>query len=175
MPPTLAEAAFVYFSGFVVGKGVSGYRYLRGGVTAHTVESGVVQKFESQFWKKADTHEFFGQSNKVYKRDDLIDLMRVDPDSGLTSLALMKKGRAPVGPDNLPINLHHTIQTQEGALAEITSEMHKKYHRILHITTNQSRGGVTRAGPTPRIDRGAFEKWKTQYWKERAIELLGGK
>jgi len=78
LPPTLAEAAFVYGSGFVVGKGVSGYRYLRGGVTTHTAESIVVQKFESKFWKKADTHEFFGQSNKVYKRDDLIDLMRVD-------------------------------------------------------------------------------------------------
>ncbi|MBM3611255.1 MAG: hypothetical protein FJX18_07050, partial [Alphaproteobacteria bacterium] len=48
LPPTLAEAAFVYGSGFVVGKGVSGCRYLRGGVTTHTAESVVVRVAEGE-------------------------------------------------------------------------------------------------------------------------------
>ncbi len=110
---------------------------------------------------------------KGFGRDDLIDLRRVDP-KGRTSLELMERGQAPVGPDKQPINLHHMTQTQNGPIAEVTADMHTKYHRVLHMWTNQSRGGVTRAEVLPKIDRSAFERWKSEYWIARAAELKGG-
>ncbi len=130
------------------------------------------KKYESEFWKRQDTHEFFGQKNKVYKRDELIDL-KVTDGKGTSNLELMRKGKPPIGPDGKPVNLHHLIQTQEGPLAEVAGSMHSKYHGVLHIWANQSKGGVTRAEARPKIDRQAFEKWKTQYWEARAKELSG--
>ncbi|MBP3041551.1 hypothetical protein J9303_19090 [Bacillaceae bacterium Marseille-Q3522] len=32
----------------------------------------------------------------------------------------MKKGLAPLGPDEKPINLHHTIQRNTSSIAEVT-------------------------------------------------------
>jgi len=55
----------------------------------------------------------------------LIDLKRVDPASGLTNSELMGKGRAPIEPDDLLLNLHHSLQT-----------MNSLNHRILHIWSN---------------------------------------
>jgi len=55
LPPTLAEAAFVYGSGFVVGKGVSGYRYLRGlgkATTVAEVEVGALGQEVSALWRE---------------------------------------------------------------------------------------------------------------------------
>ncbi len=49
--------------------------------------------------------------------------------------------------------------------------MHSKYHRTLHIWSNGSKGGVTRAETLPAINRPAFDAWRTEYWKSRAIEL----
>ncbi len=83
----------------------------------------------------------------------------------------MAKGRPSVGPDNKPINLHHTIQTQEGALVKITQTMHQNNHGVLHIWSNSSKGGVTRAEARPGINRPEFEKWKEQYWMGRLKEL----
>lgn len=123
------------------------------------------------FWKTEKTYTFNGQTNKVYKRDDLIDLNKVDPETGLTNRQIMSKGYAPLGPDNLPINLHHTIQTQNGALAEVAAIMHQKNHGVLHIWSNGSKGGVTRAEIRPEINRPEFNKWKSEYWKTRLQEL----
>ena len=130
------------------------------------------QIYAPKYWTKKDTHTFHGQTNKVYKRDDLIDLGKVDP-KGKTNLELMRRGNAPLGADNQPINLHHMIQTQDGALAEVTWSMHTKNHGKLHIWSNGSKGGVTRAEVKPVIDRPAFDKWKAEYWKARAKELGG--
>jgi hypothetical protein len=79
-----------------------------------TVAPSAPKKYESEFWKRQDTHEFFGQKNKVYKRDELIDLTKVDLRTGLTNEQRMKRGMAPLGSDNQAINLHHLLQTQEG-------------------------------------------------------------
>ncbi|MGL5720214.1 MAG: HNH/ENDO VII family nuclease, partial [Alphaproteobacteria bacterium] len=134
------------------------------------LEPPKIYPFSSNYWKKSDVHTFRGQTNRVHKRDDLIDLKRVGK-NGKTNAALMKSGRAPIGPDKQPINLHHLIQTQNGALAEVSGTMHSQYHKTLHIWSNQSKGGVTRAEILPKIDRAAFDTWKADYWKARVAEL----
>jgi hypothetical protein len=134
----------------------------------------VAKTFQSKFWNRHETHTFLGQTNKVYKRDDLIDLGRVGKD-GRTNFQRMKVGDAPLVFDNKPINLHHMTQTQSGPIAEVTATMHTKHHRVLHIWANQSKGGVTRAEALPEIDRAAFDKWRSEYWKARAAELTGVK
>ncbi|MGL4825500.1 MAG: HNH/ENDO VII family nuclease, partial [Alphaproteobacteria bacterium] len=134
------------------------------------LEPPKIHPFSSNYWKKSDVHTFRSQTNRVHKRDDLIDLRRVDS-KGRSSEELMKRGLAPIGPDKKPINLHHLIQTKDGALAEISGTMHSQYHKTLHIWSNQSKGGVTRAEILPKIDRAAFDAWKADYWKARVAEL----
>jgi hypothetical protein len=65
------------------------------------------------------------------------------------------------------------MRIAEGPLAEVAGSMHSKYHGVLHIWTNQSKGGVTRAEKLPTIDRPAFDKWRAEYWKTRVRELVG--
>ncbi|MGL5785178.1 MAG: HNH/ENDO VII family nuclease, partial [Alphaproteobacteria bacterium] len=134
------------------------------------LESPKIPAFSSNYWKKSDMHTFRGQTNRVHKRDDLIDLSLKDF-RGRTNAELMKAGRAPIGSDGNRINLHHLIQTQDGALAEVSGTMHSRYHKTLHIWSNQSKGGVTRAEILPKIDRAAFDTWKADYWKARVAEL----
>lgn len=104
--------------------------------------------------------EFRG--NRVYQRNDLIDPERVDPDSGLTNLELMQGGRAPLGPDGRPINLHHMLQTQGGPIAEVTQTMHQNYTRTLHINPRTVPSG---------INRSAFDAWRKAYWMQRAKDF----
>ncbi|MGL5720151.1 MAG: hypothetical protein ACRCYP_05105, partial [Alphaproteobacteria bacterium] len=42
------------------------------------LEPPKIYPFSSNYWKKSDVHTFRGQTNRVHKRDDLIDLGRVD-------------------------------------------------------------------------------------------------
>ena len=74
------------------------------------------------------------------------------------NLALMEKGRPPIGRDGLPVELHHRNQNPLGPLDEMTSTTHDT---IPHpITPSQ-------------IDRGAFAGERSRYWVSRARELLG--
>lgn len=113
---------------------------------------------ERKYWTKEDVHTFKGQSNKVYKRDDLIDLNKFDPKTGLTNRQKMERGLAPVGPDNHPINLHHTTQQQNSPLAEVTKTFHQEHKKIIHINPPTIPSG---------INRGKFDSWRENYWKER--------
>ena len=76
----------------------------------------------------------------------------------------MKKGLAPLGPfpDNKPVNLHHLIQSEKGSIAEVSDTFHKRYDRIIHINPKTTPSG---------IDRKAFNAWRRDYWKQRAIAL----
>ncbi len=76
----------------------------------------------------------------------------------------MKNGLAPIGPDGESINLHHLIQTQDGAIAEVTQTFHQQNFGTLHINPHTIPSG---------IDRNAFIAWKRQYWIDRAKELGG--
>lgn len=57
----------------------------------------------------------------------------------------MKNGLAPLGPDNLPIQLHHLRQKNNGWLIELTSKEHTGNTRALHGYTGKS-----------EIERGSF-------------------
>jgi hypothetical protein len=74
----------------------------------------------------------------------------------------MKRGLAPLGPDGKALELHHTTQRHDGAVAEVTHEFHKKYSKELHINPNSIPSG---------IDRPAFDAWRKRYWSERLARL----
>ncbi|RPD83003.1 hypothetical protein EGK75_13745, partial [Neisseria weixii] len=117
-------------------------------------------KQERNYWSKEPV-QFSG--NIVYQRDDLIKPDFIDSKTGKTNLELMKMGRAPIGPDGKPINLHHMIQTQNGPIAEVTQTFHQKNSAIIHINT----GNNIPSG----INRVEFNKWRANYWTNRAKDF----
>uniref|UniRef100_UPI001643DDB9 HNH/ENDO VII family nuclease n=1 Tax=Yersinia bercovieri TaxID=634 RepID=UPI001643DDB9 len=114
---------------------------------------------ERKYWSD-EPIQFNG--NKVYQRHDLFDPHYVDPKSGKTNLQLMDAGRAPIGTDGNPVNLHHMLQRQDGPIAEATQSFHKENHEVIHINDNSIPSGINRA---------EFNKWRSNYWKERAAGL----
>lgn len=95
---------------------------------------------------------------RVYQRDDLIDPLRTNA-RGETSSSLMQRGRAPIGPDGQPIQLHHLTQREPGSIAEVTQLFHSRNSSVLHINPNTIPSG---------IDRAAFNRYKSGYWMQRA-------
>ena len=134
---------------------------LREKVLAHQSEP-----WQSKYWSIPKDYTFKGQTNKVYQRNDLIDPNRVDLRTGKTSLQLMQSGRAPIGFDGKPINLHHTIQTHNGPIAEMTHTFHSQHSRVIHVNPKTIPSG---------INRPEFDKWKRDYWIKRAKDFDGGK
>ena len=133
-------------------------------------------KSKPKTWKAKEV-----AGRKVYQRDDIIDPDRIDPVTGLTNLELMKKGKAPLGPDGREINLHHATQDEPGTMVELTASYHSKNHKPLHMYTNQydkvwkdasGRSIPYRSAP-PSMNRGPFNTWKKSYWKERAGDFGG--
>lgn len=107
-----------------------------------------------KYWNKSNTVE----GKRVHQRDDLIDPARLD-DKGRTNVERMRDGVAPIGPDGKSINLHHTTQRNDGALAETTQTFHKDNSKVIHINPNTTPSG---------IDRPAFDAFRRRYWKERS-------
>jgi hypothetical protein len=110
----------------------------------------------NRFWNKSQ--EVGG--TKTYQRDDLID-----PDlmhEGLSNLQRMAKGRPPVSPNGKEIELHHMLQRDGKAMAEVTKDLHKKYFDALHINPNSQSSG---------IDRSAYNSWRKAYWKMRGKQF----
>jgi hypothetical protein len=58
--------------------------------------------------------------------------------SGLTNQQLIDKGRAPIGPDGKPVNIHHIGQTNNGSVLEISATEHQQNYKVLHSNTGQS-------------------------------------
>ena len=79
---------------------------------------------------------------------------------GRTNIDRMKQGLAPIGKDGKPIELHHLKQQNNGKIIELTNKEHNIHSKTLHRYTNKS-----------EIDRYEFNKWKRQYWKERAKDF----
>ncbi len=124
------------------------------------VQNGVAEAYKhSSFW----TRRMHFNGNRVYQRNDWIDPLRLS-DKGETSLQLMRKGRAPLGPDAKPIELHHVLQMGKEAIAEVTQAFHKKNSKIIHINqpANKFPSG---------IDRSTFDAWKKRYWMHRAKDF----
>ncbi len=112
--------------------------------------------------KKTWSNSIEFKGNKVYQRNDLIDLTLKDA-RGRTNLDLMKSGRAPIGPDGESINLHHLLQTQQGPIAEMTQTFHQTYSRIIHINPSSMPTGINRV---------TFDKWRSDYWMARARDIM---
>jgi hypothetical protein len=110
----------------------------------------------SSLWSKADFN-----GTRVYQRNDLIDAALVDA-RGRTNLQRMQGGLAPIGPDGKSLNLHHTIQTADGPLAEMTATFHQQNSKVIHINPNTIPSG---------IDRRAFDVFRRDYWINRANDF----
>lgn len=117
-------------------------------------------KQDRKFWT-TEAVDFNGSS--VYQRNDLINPARIDNKTGLSNLELMKMGRAPIGPDGKSINLHHLLQSNDGPIAEVTQTFHQSNSATIHINS----GSDIPSG----INRAEFDKWRTQYWIDRAKDF----
>ena len=106
------------------------------------------------------TVEFNGKTVTV--NSNLFDLNRID-DKGRTNLQRMQKGRAPIGYDGKPVNIHHIDQTDDGPVMEILATIHQQNYSALHQNRGQS---------PSLINRAKFNSWKRNYWKFRADTIF---
>ena len=83
---------------------------------------------------------------------------------------LMRHGRAPIGVDGNPVNLHHIGQDDRSAVVEITKQMHAENAKVLHIFHGMNRSEFP-TDVTP-VDRASFREWRHTYWKEIALDYL---
>lgn len=103
--------------------------------------------------------EFRGVS--FYCDDEAIDLSKSDG-SGRTNAQRMAQGLAPLGADGLPMNLHHTLQSESGPIMELSETEHKVNHGALHTNTHDIPTGINRA---------TFQVLKSAYWRRRGAFL----
>ncbi|WP_342771454.1 HNH/ENDO VII family nuclease [Brevibacillus gelatini] len=106
-------------------------------------------------------------SRRVYQRSD-IDWNQVDPETGLTNLELMKKGRPPYWKDGTKVELHHTIQLEPGPMVELPASLHDEYSKILHGLVEN--GGSFRNNPALEKQ---YNNFRSKYWRWRARQLEG--
>lgn len=100
-----------------------------------------------------------------YCSDSLFDVYAKDK-NGSTNLKLMQEGKAPIGYDGNPVELHHMQQSEKkGGIMEVTGNFHRKYHKPLHINTNDIPSGISRPN---------FDVLRKAYWKRRAEMILKG-
>ncbi|HEL1676033.1 TPA: HNH/ENDO VII family nuclease [Streptococcus suis] len=106
----------------------------------------------------------------MYQRDDLIDpniISSWKDKTGSTitgtNIERMASGKAPIGPDGKPIELHHTTQRQTSSIAETTYTFHKDNSKIIHINPNKIPSG---------INRNEFGKWRGNYWQHRVKDFI---
>jgi hypothetical protein len=136
------------------------------------------QVIESQFW---DSPKIIN-GRKVYQRQDLFDPNFVDKD-GFSNVQLMGKGNAPIGYDGDPVNIHHLIHVEPGAVAEVGGQFHRINTRTLHFQPNgksfrthngrKSSWPKTRSGNIKQTDSDkAFERWRKNYWRYRSQGFL---
>ena len=120
-------------------------------------ETKVVSDYFKQDRKYWSSEPIQFNGNKVYQRNDLFDPQAVDK-FGRTNIQRMEKGLAPLDSKGKSVNLHHMLQTQNGPIAEVTESFHKTNHGTIHINDNSIPSG---------IDRKSFDKWRSNYWKDR--------
>lgn len=102
----------------------------------------------------------------------------------------MEQGKAPIGTDGEPVNLHHLTGTEPGSIAEVGGAFHSEKTKTLHIPQYEKIGGkwvprknysfrkpdgrkrdwpLTKGGKVAKTEvEKAFERWSSLYWKDRA-------
>ena len=150
--------------------------------------------FKAQFWNKPV--EVGGR--RVYQRDDLFDLDQTTQwrENGKivvgSNLDRMASGRAPVGKDGLPVQLHHLTQSEvnglagtRGSLAEIMTSFHQQNTSVLHMPAarnpNNPKQTLPRYPSFRRENDGSssqqnreFSEYQSDYWQQRAKAFPGG-
>lgn len=61
---------------------------------------------------------------------------------GRSNLQRMEQRLAPLGSDGKSINLHHMIQTNDSAIAEVTASFHQTNSKVIHINPNTVPSGI---------------------------------
>lgn len=97
-----------------------------------------------------------------YKIVETLEIIKDRSNTRKDNLKRMEKGRAPIGYDGDPIELHHLIQSESGSVVEISGSMHRENHKTLHINTSDIPSG---------INRSSFQMLRSAYWKRRAQTL----
>lgn len=98
---------------------------------------------------------FVFEGRRIYYKDGLFPFSNAN-------IAMMQRGAAPIGIDGHKVELHHTIQTNDGPLMEILYTTHKGYYKTLHSPTEYS-----------DINRSHFNNVeKPNYWKFRVEQYL---
>ena len=118
---------------------------------------GTIKSTKTKYWNK--TKNVSGK--KVYQRDDLIDPNIIDG-RGRTNIQRMERGLAPIGSEGKSINLHHIIQTDDSAIAEVSASFHQKNSKIININPNSV---------ASEFDRKTFNHYRVQYWKIRVKDF----
>ena len=108
-------------------------------------------------------------SRRVYQRND-IDFEYYHAETRMSNLERMQDGKAPIGSDGKPVQLHHILQQESGPMVEVREITHFEYKRILH--------GLIDKGNSFRNDRELLKQYnnfRSAYWKWRAKTYLEGK
>ena len=95
----------------------------------------------------------------VIKRNHTFDPHAKDA-FGKTNITRMSEGKSPIGKDGTEVQLHHYQQRDKGPIIEMNATEHRSHSSDLHHYTNES-----------EIDRQSFNRWKQDYWNNRAKEF----
>lgn len=130
------------------------------GVSDETIDA-MCNDAEAQIYRDAGLRPTQVNGKEVLVRTD-IDPDQADLD-GETNLERMRKGKAPLGGDGRPIELHHIGQKQDSALAELTRAEHREGGNdcVLHDKYKET-----------EIDRVDFDKERQEHWKARAEQII---
>ena len=93
----------------------------------------------------------------IIQNNNLFDPYFIDT-LGRTNIDRMKQGKAPIGYDLKPVNIHHVNQTDDGILMEILQTDHNSLSN-LHNNTGQY---------PSQINRYVFSTWRNEYWEWRS-------
>lgn len=121
------------------------------------IKGSAYTNIESKLIKNGVKDYIYGRV--VIKNKNIFKLNYKDA-LGRSNCDRMLQGLAPIGIDDLPINLHHMKQKNDGELVEILDSEHKYYNKELHSYNS-----------TSEIDRNKFNEWKKGYWKERGLKI----
>lgn len=114
---------------------------------------------EYRIYRDAGLQEMEINGRKCLVRND-IDWDQKDS-MGRSNKERAEAGLSPINKDGDKIELHHIGQKSDGPLAELTTNEHggKGNYSVLHDTQKES-----------EIDRGAFNRERSNHWKARAGE-----
>jgi hypothetical protein len=80
----------------------------------------------------------------------------------------MLKGRAPLGNDGKPVNLHHISGEEPGAMLEMQQSIHQKISKNLHFFIEKSFRNNKDADKH-------FNDFKNDHWINRAKDIIKGR